>query len=365
MNQLTSLTLSVIHFKLLKGIPEQELCYNFIFIMTRMLFIFILLFSFNVFSNEYVNRDFNLKLLLPDNYKILDKVTISEVIQSVENEGLVSTDNLEQLKNTVSNNDNFSVLYLVDDISLVTRNDNIMDNISISTTSNEVEILDNNQMQDWCTKRLINLGKSENREIRKFECYISDRIKGSIFTKYHQYENEYPNSFQAMYSTWFKPNKIIVVTLTCHVSTCDNHIKTFHEIVASMEHYGTFDSIYEQILNVSITNEEMINLIKELNIIFENLEKYSTPCDNDIKEFGRDGWGMENCHKYWDNVYLKLKDEDNNNKVITIASFFAEQENNESFSKNEQAIFKDLLTSSTEIWGKLIAPINTLNSINN
>ena len=48
-----------------------------------------------------------------------------------------------------------------------------------------------------------------------------------------------------------------------------------------------------------------------------------------------------------------------------MSSFFAEQENNESFSKNEQAIFKDLLTSSTEIWGKLIAPINTLNSINN
>ena len=155
--------------------------------MTRLPLILILFFSFKVFSKEYVNRDFNLKLTIPDDYTILDTVSITKVIQSVENQ--VSTDSLEHLKQTILNNDNFSVLYLVDEISLVTRNDNIMDNISISSMSNKVEILNDNQMQEWCTKRLIDLGKISNSIYSKMLKNIFDIFDGYLDIKIFNKEN--------------------------------------------------------------------------------------------------------------------------------------------------------------------------------
>ena len=329
--------------------------------MTRLLLIFILFFSFKVFSKEYVNRDFNIKLTLPNDYTILDTVSITKVIQSVENQ--VSTDSLEHLKQTILNNDNFSVLYLVDEISLVTRNDNIMDNISISSMSNKVEILNDNQMQEWCTKRLIDLGKSANREISKFECYISDRIKGSIFTKYHQYENEYPNGFQAMYSTWFKPHKIIGITLTCHIETCDNHIETFHNIVSTIEYYGSFDGLYEKISNPNISNEEILFLIKELNIVLKKFAEFSAPCNNDLNEHGVKGWNMLNCNNYFNDVYLSLNDEEEYKKLFAVSDYFESLKNQNSFSKKEQKMYNELLLNNNETWEKLIEPLNIYDSL--
>jgi len=353
----------VIHFELLKGILEQELWYGFLYIMTRLLVILILLCSFKVFSKEYVNRDFNIKLTLPDDYTILDSVSIEEVSENVESR--VSTESLEKLKQTISNNQKISVLYLVDEISLVTRNDNIMDNISIGSMNYSLEKLNDNQMQEWCSKRLIDLGKSANREISKFECYISDRIKDAILTKYHQHENQYPNSFQAQYTNWFKPHKVIVITLTCHIETCENHLETFHNIVSTIEYYGSFDGLYEKISNPNISNEEILFLIKELNIVLKKFAEFSAPCNSDLNEHGVNGWNMLNCNNYFNDVYLSLNDEEENKKLFAVSDYFESLKNEHSFSKKEQKMYNELLLNNNETWEKLIEPLNIYDSLRN
>ena len=327
--------------------------------MIRLLFIFIVFFSFNTLSKEYSNRGFNLKLSLPDNYVILDKVTIEEVQQNVENR--VNDDILQKV---ISSDEQISVLYLVDEISLITRNDNIMDNISIGTMNYSLEELNESLMQDWCNQRLIDLGNSANREISKFECYLSDRIENSILTKYHQHENQYPNSFQAQYTNWFKPHKVIVITLTCHIETCDNHIDTFHDIVSSIEYYGTFDSLYENISTPINSNEEILAHIEELNTIMKEFTEFSILCNDDLTENGIMSWYMSNCRNYFNSVYLSLSDEEENKKLTAVSTYFEELKNDNTFSKDEEKKYNDLLISNNEIWEVIIAPLNTYKSFN-
>ena len=326
--------------------------------MTRLLLILILFCSFKVFSKEYVNRDFNLKLTIPDDFTILDTVSIEEVSKNVEKK--VSADYLKNLQQTLSNN---KVLYFVDNISLVNHNDNIMDNISIMLNNNSIEKLDNNEMQEWCEKRLIKLGNTQNREIRKFECYVSDKIKDALFTKYHQHENQYPNGFQAMYLTWFKSHKLIGITLTCHIETCDNHLETFHNIVSTIEYYGSFDSLYEQISNPNILNEEILSLIKELNIVLKKFAEFSAPCNSDLNEHGVNGWNMLNCNNYFNDVYLSLNDEEEYKKLFAVSDYFESLKNEHSFSKKEQKMYNELLLNNNETWEKLIEPLNIYDSL--
>ena len=100
---------------------------------------------FKVFSKEYVNRDFNLKLTIPDDYTILDSVSIEEVAKNVEKK--VSADYLKSLQQTLSNN---QVLYFVDNISLVNHNDNII-------KINRLNLLKNlsNSISKFCILELI------------------------------------------------------------------------------------------------------------------------------------------------------------------------------------------------------------------
>ena len=156
-------------------------------IVKKILIILLLIFSSNIFAKEYTSSVHNLKITLPDSYTILNSTNIAEVYKNIE--GRVPKETLEQM---VLNYKNIPIEFYVDETSLVTRNDNIMDNINIASMNYKLEDALKEELTEFCIRRRTEVENAENREIKKFKCEFSDKIKDALFTRYTQHENKSP-----------------------------------------------------------------------------------------------------------------------------------------------------------------------------